>query len=282
MAFDRNNVFLRVTVDHLLKTGTRISWRLQPDFAIQENLIFQLQLGESGVSNADDWLDIGNPAANVISFLDTEQRDYGQTACSHYRIKATYGSQVFYSPPEGCLGRLNRHDWLKGRAMVRRERLREKLFAGAYGWLFKRRKKTELVQNTDVVDFTTQEILKSANTEGVGTDRVGGYFAPYLMQVDLAPQESYPHRDNDRGMVDDVLTQAARMVAYPEVEHGDIWASATSDIRYAIHKVRVISHLRGVPLFVGAELRAVDLADPIYELDLPPAPPLQTLGREEF
>lgn len=277
----RNDAFSRVTVDHMLRAGTRVSWRLQPDFAEQDTLIFQLQLSETGIPNADDWIDIGDPAINVISLEDPTQRDFGSVPCSHYRVRMNLNGVDYFSPPEGCWGRLNRHDWLKARAMVRRERLREKLFAGTWGWLFKRRKKTEKVQNVNEIDFGTGEVIKSRNSSGVGTDRVGGYFAPFLMQMDLVPQGSYQHRDDNVGMTNDIQS-AGRTVAFPEVEHGDVWANATSDARYAVHAVKCVAHLRGVPLFVSAELKQVDLGDPIYELDLPEVPSLTTLGREEF
>jgi len=277
----RNDVFSRVTVDHMLRAGTRVSWRLQPDFARQDTLIFQLQLSETGVPDADDWVDIGDEAINVISLEDVVQRDFGATPSSHYRVRLNFNGTDYFSPPEGCWGRLNRHDWLKARAMVRRERLREKLFAGTWGWFFKKRTKTEKVQDVNVVDYGTGEVIKSRNTPGVGTDRVGGYFAPFLMQMDLTPQGSYPHRDNDRGNIDDIVT-TGRTIAFPEMTHGDFWANATSDARYTIHGTKCVAHLRGVPLFVSAELREVDLGDPIYELDLPEVPSLTTLGREEF
>lgn len=283
MPNSRDDVFSRVTVDHLLKAGTRVSWRLQPEWAGVSGMLFQLQLGESGIPDADDWQNVGSSGVDVITLIDDGgQRDFGASPSSHYRVKMSVaGHPDHYSQPLSCWGRLNRYDWLRARANVRRELLRHRTLSGAYGWLFKRRKKTETIQSVDVVDFLTKEIIRSEDNGGAGTDKVGGYFAPVYMYMDINPQSSYPRRDEARGPVNDIIT-TGRAIAYPEMEHGDFWANATSDFRYAIHEVKILGHMRGIPLIVGMTLRQLDLTDPVYDIDLPPVPPLQTQDREEF
>jgi hypothetical protein len=277
----RDAVFDRVTVDHVLKNGTRVSWRLRPEFMAPPPFTFQLQIGESGLAEADDWTDLGDPTDDVVYLLDeTGQHDFAVMPTTHYRVKLTTVYDTFYSPPVNCWGRMHRHDWLNARAIIRRELLRQKICAGAYGWLFKRRKRTEPVTNTAVVDFLTKEIINTQGTEGVGTDLIGGYFQPVPFFIDLAPNDRYSRR-SEQGQIDE-QAPIGRSAAFPELDHGDVWATATGDARYAVHRVTTLAQIRGVPIIVAPALKRLSPSDPIYDLPLPETPPLQTLGREEF
>lgn len=282
MTASRDQVFDRVTVDHVLKTGTRVSWRLREDFMAPLPYLFQLQLGETGLASADDWADVTDPFENVMLLTDDgPQRDFSVVPTSHYRVKLVSTGGTFYSPPVPCYGRLHRADWLRARAIVRREFLRHKVRSGAHGWLFKRRKRTEPVTNTNVVDPLTGEIMSTIATEGVGTDLVGGYFEPVPFFMDFAADTQHFPRRTERGSTDDLVSQV-RVLAFPEIEHGDIWASATGDARYAVQPTVVLAHVRGVPIVMGAEVHRLAANAPIYDLPLPETPPLQTLDREEY
>jgi hypothetical protein len=281
MPVSQDAAFNRVTVDHALRGVTQVTWRLHPDFAGQIGMLFQLQFGETGVPEADDWQDIGAPGIDVIALTDATQHDFGSDVVTNYRIKMTLRGVDYFSQLENCGGRLNRHNWLEARGIIRRELLRHRLRAGTYGWLFKQRRRTAFIQDNSVIDFATNEVIKSANSGAVGTDRAGGYFAPHYMFMDTDPQDNYPKRDAERGPVSDNITRG-RTLAYPELTHGDVWVTASGDDRFAIHGVKCVAQIRNVPLVVSASLRQLDLGDPIYEIPLPPVPPLQTLGREEL
>lgn len=283
MTNSRNEIFDRVTVDHVLRTGTRVCWRLQPSFSAPLPYTFQLQIGETCLAEADDWTDIGDPAEDVIClFDDGEQRDFSVVPSTNYRIKLVTGdAQTYYSPAVPYWGRVNRIDWIRARAIIRRDVVRNRVRAGTPGWLFKRRKRTAPVTDTTVVDFLTSEVINTQNTEGVGTDRIGGYFAPAPFLIVMEPGDRYPRRDAQGGSIDDTAC-FGRALAYPEVEHNDVWVTATGDARYAIHRVTTVAMIRDTPLAVLVELRRLAATDPVYELPLPETPPLQTLGREEF
>lgn len=282
MPLSRDAVFDRVTVDHVLATGSRISWRLRTDFADPPPYTFQLQYGESGLAGADDWTDTGDPEDDVVTiFYSGDQQDFAVVPTTHFRVKLVTYRNTYYSQPVPYWGRVNRHDWINARAIIRRELLRHRVGAGTTGWLFKRRKRTPPVTNTNVVDFLTNEVINTQNTAGVGTDRLGGYFQPVLFQMDLAPDERHSHRDGQFGQIDNSVV-LARAIAFPELDHGDVWASASGDMRYAVHKVKNWAHVRNMPIIVSPELRRLSASDPIYDLPLPETPPLQTLDREEF
>jgi hypothetical protein len=276
----RDNVFDRVVVDHIVAGDTRVVWRLRDDFVDAQPHTFRLQTGESGVAAADDWLNVGSPVVDSFLAFDPTQRDYAITQTSHYRVKLTTAVGEYFSQPAACWSHLHRHDWLNARAVVRRELLRHRVASSEPGWLFKRRQKTAKIVDPHIIDPLTGEVIKTSNTVGIGTGCIGGYFSPVSFWMDLQPTARYSRRDESRGQVDDINT-LGRAVAFPQLDHGDVWASSTGDARYAIHEIRAEALVRNTPIIVSASLRRLSPSDPIYELPLPPRPALQTVDRWE-
>lgn len=281
MITTRDTVFDRVAVDHLTKDGSRVYWRLRDDFADPQPHIFQLQTGESGVPEADDWTDVGDPVTDVFQAVDDTQREFAISQTSHYRVVLTTDLGEYISQPASCWARLSRHDWLNARAVARRELLRHRVDASEPGWLFKRRKLTPVVTDPNVVDPLTGEVIKTMNTVGIGTGRLGGYFDPVPFWIDQMPGPRYARRDENRGHVDDIAAQG-RCLGFPQLDHNDVWASATGDARFALHKVTPVASIKNVPVVVEVEMRRLSPTDPIFELPLPPAPKLQTVERAEI
>jgi len=281
MVATRNSVFDRVAVDHLIEGGSRIIWRLRDDFSVPTPHVFQLQAGESGIAEADDWDDVGSPVTDTFLAVDSSQRDFAISQTAHYRVVLTAGSGTYISPPVACWARLNRHDWLNARAVARREALRQRIGAGELGWLFKRRKLTAPVTDPNVVDPLTGEVISTINTVGVGTGLIDGYFSPVPFWIDQTIQPRYSRRDPQRGQVDDAAS-VGQCLGFPQLDHGDVWASATNDARFTLHKVTPVLHVRNVPVIVSVEMKRMSPSDPIYDLSLPDTPALQTVERAEL
>lgn len=275
-----DTTFDRVVVDHLSASGTRVAWQLRSDFPDLGPYVFTLQVGESGNPLADDWADIGT-ITDGFTLSDNQVRDVSVNPTTHYRVKLVTGTATYHSKPEPSWGAIHRRDWLRACAIARREMLRLRLAASEPGWLFKRRKKTPVVADSKIVDFLTGEVRVTKNTAGIGTDRIGGYFTPMAHYIDLDPAQRYASRDPERGNVDDVKT-LGRCLAYPQLDHGDVWASATGDARFQIHRVRTVTAFRNVPVVVSVEASRLSPTDPVYELALPSPPTLQTLSRAEI
>ena len=278
----RDNIFRRVAVDHLIAGCSRVTWTLQDDFIDPFPYTYQLQFGESAVPTATDWQNVGSPETNVIFLLDINVvRDVAHTPTTHYRIKLTTPRGTYYSPPVSCEGRLNRRDWLTARAIARREWQRQKNHAAEAGWLFKRKKRTTKIDDPKVVDFVTGDIISTGHTVGVGTDRLGGYFDPSAFWISAQLSERYAHRDAERGMVNDDET-IGHALAYPQLDHGDVWCTATGDIRYAVHRVRPVVYHRQVPIIIQVQLKKLSPTDPIYDLLIPTTPPIAFAEREGY
>ena len=203
----RDNVFQRVEVDHLIEGGTRVNWSLRPHFKEVGPYTYQLQVGSSGVTTADDWADIGQTAEDVYQIIDYDKHAYGKRQTTHYRIKLTTSEAIHYSHPAATYGLLDKQDWLIARAIVRRESLRHEKKTSPNGFLLKRKWVGTVVDDPDVVDPLTGEVIKSKDTEGKGTEFVGGYYSPVEMFIDLSPEVNYVQLDPNRGTVNDIEIQ---------------------------------------------------------------------------
>jgi hypothetical protein len=264
----RDSVFRRVEVDHLIEGGTRISWSLRRHFKEVGPYVYQLQAGATGVSTADDWVDVGEAGTGIFSLADFTQRVFGKRLTTHYRIKLTTSDAIHYSAPASTYGLLGKRDWLLARAIVRKELLRHNKKSSPNGFLLKRKWTGTVVPDDAVIDPLTGEIIKSSNTDGKGTEFVGGYFAPVPMFIDVSPETNYVQLDPNRGTINDIEIQG-RAIAYPQLNHKDIWVNSTSDERYVIHRVQNVAEIRSVPIIVTVTMRPVSFKDPAYDVELP-------------
>lgn len=271
MPITRDLVFDRVDVDFLVAHGARVSWQLFRQFAGVTPYSFQLQVGETGTPDADDWADVGPAVENAAFAVDDERRASGKTNRVHYRVQLTAADGIHYSKAVPAYGLLNKRDWLLAREILRKERLRHMVYTSWEGWLLKRRLVGELTPTDDptiaVTDPLTGEIVRSQQTETFGTEYAGGYYTPYPVWFDLDPDSRYPARDPARGNTDDVAVMG-RMEAYPQLLHNDVFVHKGSDRRYYIHRVSTAAHHRGVPLIARAELRLAPASDPVYDVEI--------------
>lgn len=276
MLSGRDLVFDRVAVDHRVVGQTTVHWRLRADISDLGPYEFQVQRGESDLAEADDWVNVGAATSGWSAAIATVET--AGTPQWHYRVRLTTPTATYTSAAISAWGLLTRADWLKARSILRREALSQTRRRGTSGWLFRRRKRTALVTDPNVVDPVTGVILKTTGTAGVGTDRIGGYFTPAALRLDTAHESRSYQRDAQRGPVEaDVMFGVG--AAWPELSVGDVWASATSDLRAYVTGVKIMVELRGVPLLIEAAMRTVPPGDPVYDLALPATPPLDTGGR---
>lgn len=269
MPVTRDTVFSRVSVDHLVGGGSRVSWELQKTFTDPTPHTFQLQVGKTGVSTADDWEDVGAPVVDTFFVVDSTQRVYGKRLTTHYRVELTTSEGTYYSEPVATYGLLSQRDWLLAKAIVRKELLRHEKKTSPSGYFLKRkwREGTTIVDH-NVVDPLTGEVVKTIDTEGKGTSKVGGYYSPLAMFMDLSPETHHIRTDDQgRGTVNDVRIQG-RTVAFPQLNAKDVWVDATSDKRYFVHSVQHSAEIRGVPIIVNVELRPAAFNDPVYEVTI--------------
>lgn len=261
-------VFDRVHVSYLIRGGTTVMWDLVRDFAGPQPWTFQLQVGRTGDHDSGEWVDVGLPQENAFYAVDGEQRVYGKTQWSHYRVVLTDGQQnVYYSEPTNLMGILSTRDWRLAREILRKEKLRNRL-ATIEGYLLKRR--FSGAKCTTCVDLQTDEVRDPNCHECYGTGYQCGYYYPMpCIWADLSPRTS--HKDINiaaQGTVKNVIVKG-RMSMVPLLETYDVWVNAKTDDRYIIHSIEDVAEWRGVPLLASVEMRPAHFGDVIYDLPIP-------------
>lgn len=273
MAVSRDAVFDRITVDHLVLGGTRVAWSLRPGFVDPDPWYFQLQAGYAGTPDADDWEDVGEAGENTSYAIDDDRRLFGKSWDVAYRLVLSTPNGTYTSEAAHSYGLLPKRDWLIGREIVRQRKLLHRKYTGWEGWLLRRRQRGTTPDPTDlavaVTDPLTGGIITTQVPETYGTEFEGGFFEPYATYFQLT-EEQWGKPRTELGTKNPVQ-QRAETVAFPRVDHGDVFVHAGSDRRYAVHPLTVTSQHRGVPLILNCELRLIPSSDVVYQLTMPTA-----------
>jgi hypothetical protein len=265
-----DTVFDRVVVSHLVRGMTRIMWELLDTFTDPAPLVFQLQVGTTSNPDADDWTDVGLPVENVYFAHDPEQRVWGKTNWTHYRVKLTTSQGTYYSLPTGGMGVLDRRSWRLAREIVRQRLLGYRFGPGGQdGYLLKRR--WTGADCPTCLDPMTREVRDPNCPDCYGTGKRCGYYYP-MACVWAEVQPKYRRTELDggqaRGTIQDVVL-TAEMLGSHLLSEGDIWVSRQTDDRYYVHNVQHTAEMRGVPLVAQVQLRPVPFTSVVYTIQIP-------------
>lgn len=262
------NVFDMVHVSYLIKGGTRVMWELLPTFTDPQPWSFQLQVGETGLQDADDWEDVGVAVDNTCYAVDGTKRSYNKTQKTHYRVKLVTSVGTYYSAPTAKSGILSPRDWRLAQEIVRKERVRFK-YSAQDGYILKRR--TNGQDCTACLDYQTNEVTDPFCPQCWGTGKQCGYYYPMgCVWADLSPRTTNIQIDNNatRGTINDIVI-SGRMLMLPLISSNDVWVSRKTDERYYIRAVQHSAEIRGVPLLANVEMRPAPFTDVIYSIDIP-------------
>lgn len=263
-------VFDRVVVSHITTGPTRVMWELLPEFTDPGPLQFQLQVGTTNSNDADDWQDVGLPVTNQYYAVDDQQRVWGKTNYTHYRVLLTSSRGTYVSSPESGMGVLDRRAWRLARDMVRSSlkgmRVGDK---GQRGYLLKRRWTGE--DCPTCLDYQTREVRNPQCPDCYGTGKKCGYFYPVsCVWAALSPRAYRTELDGgqSRGTINDVVVPAL-MVMVDLLGEDDIWVADRTDDRYFIHSVTHVEEMKGVPILANVELRLVPFTHIAYSIPIP-------------
>lgn len=241
-------------------------WELVPSFNDPAPLTFQLQVGTTADNAADAWADVGLPVTDVYFAVDGEQRVFGSTNWTHYRVKLTTGRGEYLSDPVGLWGTLSRHDWRIAREIVRKELVHHR-GASQPGYLLKRRVTGQRCRTCS--DYMTRESRNPRCPSCYGTGFECGYYYPMACAwANLSPKTRHTKLDATRGTVNDVVVKA-RMTLTDLMEEQDVWVNKVTDDRYYVHEIQHVSEWRGVPLVGQVTLRPVAFSSIIYDIEVP-------------
>lgn len=262
------SVFDRVAVNHLTRGGTVVQWTLLPEFTDPGPLEFQLQTGTQPSNDADDWEDVGLPVADQYLAVDEEQRVWGKTRFTHYRVVLTSSLGIYTSQPTAGLGTLSRRDWRLAREIVRQRRKAYRLgHAGQRGYLFKRR---WTGQKCPVcLDHQTQEVRDPYCETCYGTGFKCGYYYPIeCVWAETNPKAFRTMLDETRGTVNDLAVKGEMLMVHM-MEEDDLWVNAITDDRWFVHGVEHTGEVRGLGIVGLVTLRLAPFDHIVYDLQVP-------------
>lgn len=264
------SVFDRVLVTYTIRSGALVQWELLPTFTDPLPYEFQLQVGRTPSNDSDDWEDVGLSVENVFCAVDGEQRAFGKTNWTHYRVKLTTPLASYLSTPTLAMGTLNKRDWLIARETVRNRTLMFRLGEGQQGFILKRRVTGQ--KCTNCLDWQTEETRQGTDCPRCfGTGYECGYFFPIgCAWARISPRAYRVHLDGGqgRGTVDDQVAKATMLATYILTED-DVWVNAKTDDRYFVHEVQHTAEWRGVPLLADVSLRQIAYTSAIYTVPVP-------------
>lgn len=267
MAYNYLFPFRRVSVDHMVRGTTRVWWQLDPRFNEPGPYTFQLQLGKTGLRDADDWRNVGDPVTDGYFAYDPDWRASGYELLPHYRITLTTPSNLYVSNAANCFGELNERDWALSREIIRKELLRHK-YVSASGYLLKRMRFGKPCDRCR--DTLTQETTDSdcPLCNGVGFEI--GYHPPLPMQCwDLSPQIIQEKIDSQlRGNTRDNSSVTARVIGFPALNKRDIWVNGSSDERWVIDAIQIVAAMRNVPLVYNVQLSLLPFTNRVYAIEV--------------
>jgi hypothetical protein len=271
----RDPVFKRLRVDHMVMAHSRLSWELAPWFCDPEPWEFLPQISDTGVDTSI-WTDLCDWLPNWFTVGVPPVLTGGRNLTTHFRVILRTPVGEYTSKPQGVFGTLDSRGWVRARVIVRKERMRFRTARVVRGWLLKRKRVGEIPDPTDrnnsVTDFMTGEITKTNDGMTIGTEYLGGFYAPVPYDLDAEPGGLYEHRDElqERGTVDDdSLVRQARIIHDPPVAHWDAFVADQSDLRFYFHRLKHVAEIGMVPLVSQAELRLAPFSEVIYTVEVP-------------
>lgn len=258
--------FARISVDHIMRGGSRIWWTLLPEFADPGPHVFQLQVSLTGTPNARDWQNVGILATDAVYLVDDAQRLYGKTLLTHYRISLTTAVGTYVSRPVTSEGELSPQDLMLAREIIRKEQLRGGRFAWREGRLIKRMRYGARCQLCR--DPLTGETTDSDCQQCAGTGYQIGYHPAVPLCLEFTQQKTNQETTDPsvRGSVNDVPV-AVRCLGFPMLNKEDIWVDAHSDERWMIHEISYEAVIRGVPIIIAAKMRLLPYSHVAYRID---------------
>lgn len=262
------SVFQNVAVDFFVEGNSRITWSFVPGFSPVRPATYQLQVGNTGHPEASDWQNVGSEITDAAALIDPTKRAFGNQLVTHYRVTVTDAlDHIFTSPPAVVLGGLSFRDWTKARTIIRKEKLRLRVAAGARGFLLKRKRTGEKcpVCLTEI----SADVTDASCTICYGTGFAGGYF--YAMPQQFAELQPGSYREARMEGPDAMTGHYAtkgRILGSPQLSPGDVWVNADNDLRYWVEEITTIAQIRSLPIVCDVTMHQFNLHNSIYKFPL--------------
>jgi hypothetical protein len=253
--------FRRLVIERTTNSGVRVWWELSSDFFDPAPHTYQLQHSYSGLINAVDWTDVGQPAVDAIVLHDDTVREQGKILLSHYRLVLVTPLGTYESASTGCRSGIDLKSWLLAKEIFRKESLRFK--RARSGVLFKRRR---YGQRCACLNTLTGEVQDSNCGICLGTGFVGGYHKPFHCLPFEIPEESISENQIPVAGTSRNDTLQARVLGNPMLQRLDVIADANSDERWHVQDVKIAAAVGNLPIVLMVTLLPLPFSHIVYTL----------------
>jgi hypothetical protein len=231
---------------------------MKPSFESDTPIDFYIDKARSG----GDWEEVAGPITDDCTYIDPVRWNWNKDMNTFYRIRYDKGGGDWaYSTPVRAIGNWDRQDYALARELARKEILSYKRL-GLPGVLLKRK---EWGTPCNCVDYETGESENTQCPDCLGTNIVGGYYAPIDCMVNPLQRQHQMDR-TDQALRDDTRRQV-RCVAYPTlIKENDLWLDSHNGTRWVIRNVKNAMDLKGVPVIYQLTMNRIPMTDIIYSV----------------
>ena len=251
--------------------GHFIQWELDTFFKAERPFNFSLEISEN--LDFKTILAVKENLGEVFFAIDDFKLKQSWSPNYVYRVKLiTADKKIFYSNPLFFGANKEQSNKYAMAAEVNRKEILMARYAGASGWLLKRKsypvaKDLSYLKNVDPVSGVP---IADNKFEDYGTGLDGGYFDPIACAY-YAEAGSQDKQVDPQGIgVKENYVMNVRLPGYPLVDVRDIICSADGSMRYSIQAINNKSFPgTGVTIFQKATLNLIPSSDTIYSISLP-------------
>lgn len=262
------SAFKRLSISNVLRTDgshvVRVTWALNRAFSEPGPYSFELWRGFAPEDTQAELLAAGGDG----HWMYDESPLFPQMGTEvYYQVYLIDGNGTRHPGPwQPYHSNWSRRDWRLAREITRKEALVMRKFSGAYGWLLKRRYWGSPCPVC--VDPVTAQVDEANCSTCFGTRFEEGYHTPAecWLVLERAGRQSALDENTGHQKATEV---AARALAYPPIETGDIWVQAHTDQRYRVQSpISSLAMHRGIPLVNQVQLIELPRSDSVYELEV--------------
>lgn len=237
-----------------------ILWSFNKHLQYRTDMQLFLECANSG----NQWYTISQDLLQQCYFVDTRKLSTNKNQQIFYRLRLKSQLQQYISQTCIAGSRLVYPHYPRAKNLIR---LAAKQMAktGMRGMLLKRK---TFGQSCPVCkDFHDDQSVNQHCSICLGTGIKGGYYKGIPM--DILPQANQQVIGiTDQGVVQHKSIKC-RCIAWPFLQHGDIWVDSATNCRYYIDQISLASHYMHVPIIAILSMNLIQLTDVVYQSKQP-------------
>lgn len=211
-------------------------------------------------TTGDQWQTLSYDVFPQFYFIDDRRTSFDKLDVSYYRLRLLIGqTQCYISQTCPAGASLSYPHYPRAKNLVR---LASKQInkTGRPGVFLKRKNAGQPCPRCK--DFSDDVSVNQHCSTCLGTGIVGGYYQGIPMSV--LPESVNTITALNQTGIDQSIGIKARCVAWPYIQHGDVWVDSYNNQRYYIDQVTTASYYKHVPLMYIITMNLIEQTDVIH------------------